>query len=645
MYTTVKPYLAAIEFARLEIDGVRYQRAVEAVFKGVGTHALLQKGLTKASPEFLQKLETAESGILESLRALESINNELSERLRFSEQELIQRKRANFNFKQVKAKWDEIKTFKGAADSELSWQKHLEMVSLLRGMITHLGDTSNLILDPELDSYYLGDITLGGLPQTQEHLLDIASNLYRIQKSNRVGVEDQVWAAQKLVHLGEMDLERIKGDAQTSVAEDGNFNGESPSLKKGLVPASADFIKTLEDFKAQIDVVAHGKLATVEASDFLEKSIQAYNASFSFWETCAKELEVLLQMRIAEQQRIRSLSLFTGFLALLVACVFSVWIGFDINRFLKGTVESLRGNLDSMTKSNAMLLKISDALAAGTTQQSSAVQETAATLHEITKTTQSSAQSAQGSAEKAKQTIKSTNEVKNSLGELLHAMNEIKSSNQSVVQEVLNSNQQLREFVAMLRTVNDKTAVINDIVFQTKLLSFNASVEAARAGENGKGFAVVAEEVGKLAIVSGQAAQEISALLNETTSKITGIAADTEVKIENSVQSSERKMQSGFSTAGLCESSLQNAVEQVNSVSQLISQVATAAQQQNTAIAEISAAIQSVDAATVSNSKSAEEVLALANTITEQSQVLQTAIRELEIQTGRKDVDNANRAA
>ncbi len=56
--------------------------------------------------------------------------------------------------------------------------------------------------------------------------------------------------------------------------------------------------------------------------------------------------------------------------------------------------------------------------------------------------------------------------------------------------------------------IGDKTKVINDIVFQTKRLSFNASVEAARAGEHGKGFAVVAEEVGNLAQMSKDKVQE-----------------------------------------------------------------------------------------------------------------------------------------
>ena len=62
------------------------------------------------------------------------------------------------------------------------------------------------------------------------------------------------------------------------------------------------------------------------------------------------------------------------------------------------------------------------------------------------------------------------------------------------------SNKEIQEIVKVIAEIGNKTKVINDIVFQTKLLSFNASVEAARAGENGKGFAVVAEEVGKLRV-------------------------------------------------------------------------------------------------------------------------------------------------
>lgn len=71
------------------------------------------------------------------------------------------------------------------------------------------------------------------------------------------------------------------------------------------------------------------------------------------------------------------------------------------------------------------------------------------------------------------------------------------------------------------------------IVFQTKLLSFNASVEAARAGEHGKGFAVVAEEMGNLAKASGSAAKEIETILTSSVEK-------TKLQIERVTNELER---------------------------------------------------------------------------------------------------------
>jgi methyl-accepting chemotaxis protein len=82
---------------------------------------------------------------------------------------------------------------------------------------------------------------------------------------------------------------------------------------------------------------------------------------------------------------------------------------------------------------------------------------------------------------------------------LIHALLEINTTSTTLIEKVTDGNQQIVGIVGMIQEIGNKTKIINDIVFQTKLLSFNASVEAARAGEQGKGFAVVASEVGSLA--------------------------------------------------------------------------------------------------------------------------------------------------
>ncbi|MCT7608932.1 methyl-accepting chemotaxis protein, partial [Aliarcobacter butzleri] len=66
---------------------------------------------------------------------------------------------------------------------------------------------------------------------------------------------------------------------------------------------------------------------------------------------------------------------------------------------------------------------------------------------------------------------------------------------------------------------NDSISVIDQIAFQTNILSLNAAVEAATAGEAGKGFAVVAQEVRNLASRSAEAAKEIKAIVENATNK------------------------------------------------------------------------------------------------------------------------------
>lgn len=76
-----------------------------------------------------------------------------------------------------------------------------------------------------------------------------------------------------------------------------------------------------------------------------------------------------------------------------------------------------------------------------------------------------------------------------------------------------------KSLVKIMETIKLKTEVIDEIVFQIKLISFNASVESERAGEHGRGFAVVAQEVGNLAKSSGAASKEISNLVDESSKR------------------------------------------------------------------------------------------------------------------------------
>lgn len=116
----------------------------------------------------------------------------------------------------------------------------------------------------------------------------------------------------------------------------------------------------------------------------------------------------------------------------------------------------------------------------------------------------------------SEQTQSSVSEGAQLVSELKESSMDMESLEKEISALKVDTQRELKKVVNSVTEVLNKTNLINDIVFQTKLLSFNASVEAARAGAHGKGFAVVAEEVGNLASSSGKAASEISELAGES---------------------------------------------------------------------------------------------------------------------------------
>ena len=243
-------------------------------------------------------------------------------------------------------------------------------------------------------------------------------------------------------------------------------------------------------------------------------------------------------------------------------------LGEDISIFMatfSNVIEKLNTNTSTM-------LSTSTSLSNSSNQQASSLEETAASIEEITLTIQSNAES-----------ITTMSNISDELQTTATQGNKL-AKDTSLAMEELNEK---------VNQINDSISVIDQIAFQTNILSLNAAVEAATAGEAGKGFAVVAQEVRNLASRSADAANEIKQLVESATQK-----AVEGKKVSNN-------MIDGYEDLNT----------KINETKSIIDDVAVASQDQKNRIVQINDSISNLDKMTQENAANAANLNDISNEV------------------------------
>lgn len=354
-------------------------------------------------------------------------------------------------------------------------------------------------------------------------------------------------------------------------------------------------------------------------------------------ETSLKEIVDLNEGRMREAgeqaeedyKNSRNQVVIIAILSILFSASLATYIIKKFSFSIDNIINSLNANADQVASASHQLASSSEELSQATTEQAASLEQTASSLEEITSMISKASESASSSEKSAAQSQAKANEGRTAVEHMMTQMTEISGSNDSIAQQVNQSNEQMSEIVRVIQEIGNKTKVINEIVFQTKLLSFNASVEAARAGEHGKGFAVVAEEVGNLAQMSGSAAKEISALLDGSIKKVNDIVADTKARVEVLIDQGKLIVEDGSQVAQECGHVLDEIVNNVGGVSVMASEIAFASVEQSRGIREITNAMGQLDQTTQQNSATSEECAASAEQLSAQSVALRNAVSDL----------------
>ncbi len=645
-----------IRFNQNEIYGNEYQRPLERLLSHISEHKLMsQRYLSGDNGIKKEDISVRQSLIEKALSVLEDVDGRLKNPLKTTVDELAKRKREHYHYGILKKEWEELKSrFADLKQGEMN-EKHIHLISDIRALISHIGDTSNLILDPDLDTYYLMDITLLALPQTQDRLQEALSYGEAILNRKTINLDERIKLNEYAALLKQSDMDRVRGSVQVSLNEDQNFLGVSPSLQKNIPIALEEYTKANEAFIGMIKKIAN--LEKVELPEYISAGTEAIKESFELWDAAADENDKLIQVRVNNYKKSRLITMFLTPLSIAVSLLFVFLIGRSITKPIKDVVDASKDiaegyltkrlesasedELGEMAKSfNTFMERIHDIvksvkettmnvsnsageISAAVEEQASVIRQLSASVTEITSTMEevstTSTQIADNSGsvvDIASRALQNTEDGVTIVKASMTKMDEIKRDNQRSIEEILELGKKSKEITKVME-------IIDNIADQTKLIAFNAAIEAASAGEAGKRFGVVAVEIRRLADN-----------VMESTGEIKGKIEEIHEAINRLVIASERgskTIQSGMESSSNTVAMLGEILSGARSTTDAAKQISLSTQQQKTASEQMVTALKEIDGGAKQTSASIVQINSVSRNMVELSRNLKEMVEKFKV--------------
>lgn len=267
----------------------------------------------------------------------------------------------------------------------------------------------------------------------------------------------------------------------------------------------------------------------------------------------------------------------------------SIGIAIDqITEMLGKTLTQIGNSADQVAGGADQVANGAQMLSQGAVEQAGSMEELAANINDISDSVKHNADDAVGASR---------------LVERVSAM-------------VADSSTQMNEMVRAIQNISDNSKQvaglvkeIEDIAFQTNILSLNASVEAARAGEAGRGFSVVASEIRQLAFKT-----------TDTSKTMAELAIQNTEKVEKGTESVERSSQA-----------LEKVIKGTELVTEMVDRISDASVRQADAIIQIRQSIDQISDIVQGNSATSEESAAASEELSAQAQILKKLVEEFEV--------------
>jgi methyl-accepting chemotaxis protein len=483
-------------------------------------------------------------------------------------------------------------------------------------ILTKVGDDSGVVLDPDIDSFYLANAMVLSMPDAAENVGQVWGwGTFALSRSGLEANDAKRYYAWSI-------------NAAAKLTETRAFFGRAmlatPALKARLDLAPIDAALAY-----QKDATANVEAGKGDARKFYAEGLAATTGVFKVYANGLAALDELLAARLDGAQQARNIRFaMVGVCLLLGGYLFYAFFlvtqgglnevrrhlkamsdgdltthpnpwGKDeaaalmlslkeVQESLRKIVSRVRGSSDSIVHASSEIADASMDLSSRTEQTAATLEESASSMEEIAATVKHTADSVREAAEVASQNAEAAARGGAVISEVVSTMQEINTSS---------------------KRISDIIGTIDGIAFQTNILALNAAVEAARAGEQGRGFAVVASEVRSLAQRSAQAAREIKTLIG--------------VSVKN--------VELGTQVVRGAGGTMQELVGNARRMNDLLSQISNAASEQSKGVGQVGSAVQDLDRMTQQNAALVEQTAAAASALKDQALHLATEVTQFKM--------------
>ena len=312
--------------AQSELDGTRYLRPLRQLLEHLPEEKILATGFVSGNQDLKSLVLAKQAQVAQDFEALHQVDAQLGQKFN-----------TTLQFINLRSSWNRLREVGLTLDLKTSVDSYNLLISSTRSLITQVGDSSKLILDPNLDSSYLKDVVLVTLPESQD-LLAQARFTGVDSVSKQVLTSDE--RAQLIVLYG-----LIKSNRESTIQ---NLDTAFKNNPKGtLVPALTTLVEAYDTASSQMLDVLNSELInravlTIPTATYTEKINDALKKDFTLWDRATDELDNLLRHRIDDFN-------FRKILSLLFTLVVLILVFYLLEGFYRAIIRTVN-NLEAASR-------------------------------------------------------------------------------------------------------------------------------------------------------------------------------------------------------------------------------------------------------------------------------------------------------